>query len=414
MQYIDYQPRGAAVEMFRSHVSELVLSGPAGTGKSRAFLEKLHLCGLKYPHMRALLCRKTRTSLTQTGMVTFREKVRPEVDGVRFHTGDQEYRYPNGSVIVVGGLDKPSKIMSGEYDLAFVQEATELSEHDWESITTRLRNGALPYQQLMGDCNPDSPTHWLKVRAERGTCTMLESRHEDNPTVTPEYLATLDALTGVRYLRLRKGIWAAAEGMVYEGYDPHTHLIDRFDIPASWRRIRVIDFGYTNPFVCQWWAIDPDGRAYLYREIYRTQRIVSDHAADITRLSAGESIEMTLADHDAEDRATLASCGIVTRAASKMVAPGIQAVQARLRPAGDGKPRIFLLRDSLVARDESLAGKQHPLCTDQEIGSYVWAKTQDGRPNKEEPVKAYDHGMDSLRYLVAQLDNVGQRQMQWA
>jgi hypothetical protein len=78
--------------------------------------------------------------------------------------------------------------------------------------------------------------------------------------------------------------------MVYEGWDRAVHLIDRFDIPADWRRIRSIDFGYTNPFVCQWWAIDPDGRMYRYREIYRTRRLVSDHAAEIRKLSAGESI----------------------------------------------------------------------------------------------------------------------------
>jgi predicted transcriptional regulator len=39
-----------------------------------------------------------------------------------------------------------------------------------------------------------------------------------------------------------------------------------------------VDFGYTNPFVMQWWAEDPDGRLYLYREIYRTRRLVEDHA----------------------------------------------------------------------------------------------------------------------------------------
>jgi phage terminase large subunit len=168
-----------------------------------------------------------------------------------------------------------------------------------------------------------------------------------------------------------------------------------------------VDFGYTNPFVCQWWAIDSDGRAYLYREIYRTRRLVSDHAKQMLTLSQGERIECTLADHDAEDRATLSSCGIDTLAAVKSVAIGIQAVQARLRVAGDGKPRLFILRDSLIERDDLLVERKHPLCTEQEIGSYVWAKQQDGRPLKEEPVKQWDHGMDAIRYLVAHLDGIG-------
>jgi phage terminase large subunit len=194
---------------------------------------------------------------------------------------------------------------------------------------------------------------------------------------------------------------------VYDNYDPTIHLIDRFPIPAGWRRFRVVDFGYTNPFVCQWWALDDDGRLYRYRELYATQRLVSDHAGDISRLSAGESYVATVADHDAEDRATLHAAGIPTVPAYKSVTVGIQAVQDRLRPAGDGKPRLFLLRDSLVSRDERLVEAKKPLCTEQEIDGYVWTKTADGRPVKEEPVKVDDHGVDAMRYAVAWADGLG-------
>lgn len=146
-------PYGANREIFRCRDCEALLAGPAGTGKSRAALEKLHLCALKYPGMRGLMVRKTRASLTQTGLVTFQEKVLHELDNVEWRTQEQEFRYSNGSRIVVAGLDKPSKVMSSEYDIAYVQEATELTENDWESITTRLRNGMVPYQQIMADCN---------------------------------------------------------------------------------------------------------------------------------------------------------------------------------------------------------------------------------------------------------------------
>jgi phage terminase large subunit len=115
-------------------------------------------------------------------------------------------------------MDKSTKIMSSEYDMIYVQEATELTEEDWESLTTRLRNGIMPYQQLMADCNPSHPQHWLKLRCDRGATLLLESRHEDNPSITPAYIAKLDALTGVMKLRLRYGRWAAAEGMVYESW----------------------------------------------------------------------------------------------------------------------------------------------------------------------------------------------------
>lgn len=395
-----YQPRGAALDLFYSKVPQVVVSGPAGTGKSRACLEKLYLCAAKYQGMRALIVRKTRESLTQSAMVTFEQKVLPARTPVSFHGQDNEYRFPNGSVIVVGGLDKAAKVMSAEYDMAYVQEATELTENDWESLTTRLRNGVMPYQQLLADCNPDAPTHWLKRRVDNGLTLMLQSRHEDNPTVTPEYLAKLDALTGVRKERLRWGKWVSAEGIVYEGWDSTVHMIDPFPMPEEWARYRVIDFGFVNPFVCQWWAEDSDGRLYRYRELYQTNLLTHDAADEINRLSEGERYQWTAADHDASERATLHSKGINTRAAHKDVAGGIQTVQERLSKAKDGKPRLFLMRGALVRRDPLLVEKKMPTCTEEEIDGYVWAKGNSGQPAKEIPVKENDHGLDAMRYMV--------------
>src|SRR6185312_5349871 len=90
-----------------------------------------------------------------------------------------------------------------------------------------------------------------------------------------DYIAKLDALTGVRYERLRGGKWAAAEGLIYDGFSPTVHLHKHIgEPPPEWARYWAVDFGFTNPFVWQAWAMDPDGRLYLYREIYRTQTLV--------------------------------------------------------------------------------------------------------------------------------------------
>lgn len=418
-----FKPWGASSKLlFDCRQPEVLLSGPAGTGKSRACLEYVHKLLLEHPGARALAVRKTLTSLVASGMVTFREKVLDARDGVAFFGGSKaeaaQFRYPNGSRLVIGGMDKASKIMSSEYDMIYVQEATELTENDWESLTTRLRNGVMPYQQLVADCNPDAPTHWLKQRCDNGQAVMLESRHEDNPVlwdrkaggwteVGGAYMAKLDALTGVRFLRLRKGVWAAAEGLVYDGWDRAVHLVDAFPIPQAWPRFLAVDFGFTHAFVCQWWAEDPDGRLYRYREIYRTKRLVEDHAQEIKRYWAGEPRPRAIiCDHDAEDRATLERhVGMRTLAATKNVSAGIQAVASRLKPAGDGKPRLFLLRDALVHRDPDLADAKLPTCTEEEMDSYVW----NDKRTKDEPVKEADHGEDSLRYLVAYKDLAGPR-----
>lgn len=413
IKYVDYRPYGASLQLFSTKSPEVVLSGPAGTGKSRGLLEKAHAIAEKYDGSRQLLVRKTRTSLTNTTLVTLERLVLPPGAA---QMGYQGLRYPNGSIIDFGGMDKASKIMSSEYDVIWYFEATEGTENDWESLTTRLRWGRVPYQQIVGDVNPAHPRHWIKQRANNRQTLMLESRHEDNPSLWDgtnwtekgkAYLSKLDALTGARFLRLRKGIWAAAEGMVYEQWDPAVHLVDRFPIPREWPRVWSIDFGYTNPFVCQFWARDPDGRMWRYREFYRTQRIVEDHAKDIRELCRRENEpapRAIICDHDAEDRATFERhIGLLTTPAFKGISAGIQAVQARLRKAGDHRPRLMFLRDSLVERDEALFDSKHPTCTEEEIDAYVWPP---GATNRETPVDRDNHGMDAMRYAVAAADGV--------
>jgi phage terminase large subunit len=93
-----------------------------------------------------------------------------------------------------------------------------------------------------------------------------------------------------------------------------------------------------------------------------------------------------------------------TLPARKEVSPGIQAVQARLRKAGDGRPRVYVVRDALVRRDPELADAGKPTCFVEEITGYVWAKGPDGKAAKEAPEKVNDHAMDTFRYVVAQAD----------
>lgn len=460
--------RGGALAAMKCKDKEVLLAGPAGTGKSFALILKLHLMMLANPGARGLMLRKTHVSLTESGLVTYREQVAAEAFASGLVTwyggsGDKPagYRYSNGSFIAVGGMDKPVKIMSTEYDVIYVQEATELTINELEMATTRLRNGVISFQQLIMDCNPQQPTHPLKKRCDEGQCTMLLSRHEDNPriateagTLTPygrEYLATLDALTGARKQRLRWGKWAAAEGIIYEGWDPSVHLVNRAPRNGTSNftdhtRIWGIDFGYTNPFCWQQWAIDPDGRLLLEAEIYHTGRFVEAHAEQILReviyKESWRELEREwnklpddfrntqsrtawiahrarwkfpkprriVCDHDAEDRATLERhVGRSTTAADKRVSVGIEAVAKRLKVAGDGRPRLEISRHALVEKDQALADVGKPTCTADEFDGYIWKpKPQtiiaEQRPEPDEPVKANDHGMDTLRYVVAEVD----------
>ena len=406
-----YTPYGAARKAWYSARREVLLCGPSNTGKSRAALEKLHYCMDRYPGSRGLMLRKTMKSLRQTGMVTYEKKVLPQgwLDRlIPFNTQDMQYEYPNGSIIAVAGLDDPQKAMSSEWDFIYPQEATEFSEEDWQALSIRLRWHHMPYQQILADCNPHRANHWLKARCDRGQTLMLYSRHEDNPAITPEDMAALDALTGVWHKRYRLGLWASAEGAVYEEWDPSIHIIDRFEIPPLWPRYWVIDWGFRHPFCWQAWAQNHDGDLFCYREIYVTGQLVEDLTRQIVRITAGDPRPVgVICDHDAEDRATFEKhSGMGTTPASKAINIGIQAVKKRLRTDKRGRPGLYFLRDSLVERDVTLDNsekKKAPACTIEEFESYEWDESN-GRKRGELPVDKDNHGMDCTRYLIMHID----------
>lgn len=446
-----FVPRGTIRQVMSDRRPEILVAGPAGTGKSRGILEKLFLIAMKYPGCKILILRLTSVSLSATGMQTWEKFVIKEalaMGAVSFFGGSKRepasYRFANGSRVVVGGMDNPMKIMSSEYDIAYVQEANELEVEHWEAITSRLRNGVVPYQQLIGDCNPQEPTHWLKERCDRGACVYYHSTHEENPLYFDEirtlgdggvelieykvteagaaYIAKLDALTGVRYQRLRLGNWVAAEGVVYEQWSPNL-VVDRFEVPLDWPRFWVIDFGIVNPMVVQHWAEDPDGGLWMYREFYRTGMIVGDFARmvldtvtnmdpnyvpDARALARGEPVppsayvwnepkpRSVITDHDAEGRVNWTKItGLTTARARKEVLDGIGEVQVRFR---DGRMRF--MRDVLAHPvDQSLRDVKKPAQTVEEFPGYVW-DTGAGGKIKEEPVKENDHGADCVRYLA--------------
>lgn len=416
-----YQPFGAALDVLYSREPEVMLSGPAGTGKSRASLEKLHICARKYPKMRGAIARKTRRSITQSAMVTFNRKVLTPDARVTYHHTDHEYRYPNGSVLVIDGLDKNSKLMSTEFDIIYVMEARELTLDDWEALSTRCRWGVMPYQQLIGDTNPDSPAHWIYKRYQEGRLPMLESVHQDNPAlfnrktgqwteIGKAYIERLARLTGVRRARYLDGLWVQAEGVVYPEFDRLRHWIPPFPIPNYWPRVRVIDFGYVHPFVCHWYALSPYGQLILYRELYGVGRLVSEWAKVIQAYSRGERYIATVTDHDAEGRATLeAALGIQTTPARKAVKTGIEAVKTRLTREvyhGEDKvPALVIFNDALIFIDETLELEKQPTSIIDEFPSYIWEKAADGTYKPDTPVKRYDHGLDTLRYAVMHIDH---------
>jgi phage terminase large subunit len=253
---------------------------------------------------------------------------------------------------------------------------------------------------VIWDTNPDFPEHPIKVNFIDRSGEKLSSGKErvrsyhfvldDNEFLPAEYIENLKRSTpaGMWYDRAIKGLWVAAEGLVYEHFDREMHIVKPFAVPDSWTKVRGVDFGYANPFVCLWGAVDHDGRLYITDEHYKANTLIKDHVTEIGKRRGRYS--WTVSDHDAQERAELHSLGVPTVAADKDIEHGLQKVAERLVVQGDGYPRLMVF-----ANCRNLI---------REFGLYRWEEQKDGRAAKEEPHKENDHAMDALRYMVMQLD----------
>lgn len=412
-----YQPHGAALDVLYDKRGEIVLSGPAGTGKSRACLEKLHLCALKYAKMRGLIVRKTRESLSESALVTYEEKVLPEgspiTDGPR-RNFRQVYTYPNKSQLVVGGLDKANKIMSTEFDMIYVQEAIELELSDWLALTTRLRNGVMPYQQLIADCNPDAPMHWLWLRAQRGQLHMYHSRHEDNPRLfrngemTEEgriYIERLDKLgfrnletgelEGTEYFRLRKGLWVQATGLIFGVWSDGPsdgNVTETADYVADGGAVVwFVDDGYVgqrDPQTRHWTAnshprvfllaqIRANGDVCVFAESDQAQTLSDHHIAEVLALPYPPPSYAVVDKSAAELKGRLHASNVYTRNSPADVEESIKELRRGLAADTNDHRRI----------------RVHPRCTNLRAEMASYRRDENGKI-----IKAFDHSIDALRY----------------
>lgn len=264
--------RGAADKAQSITARSWFLSGPAETGKTWGGLYRLDTEARKWENSQWVLSRKVRTTMYSTVLNTWRRIIALR-GGVTVFGGEHPsfYTYPNGARVWIVGFDNPDKILSGEFDGAYVNQAEELEEEDFETLTTRTtgRGAKTDTPMVWGDCNPGPEDHWIIRRRDAGTLTLLESYHEDNPTLHNgttwteqgiRALEVLDSLTGVRYLRLRKGLWVGAEGQYFAQLDEHVHLLkEPTKHTAAWSLWAALDYGFHHPLAFGVFGQAPSG-----------------------------------------------------------------------------------------------------------------------------------------------------------
>lgn len=431
--------RGANAAAFSCTDSEVLLEGRAGTGKSIGWLTKAHVTARMYPNSRQLILRAYRANLTESVIPTFEDKVlgptHPMVTG-HSRKNRHSYRYPNGSEIVLAGLDMPGKTFSTEWDRVYINEATEITQDAFELLFRSLRNFKTPYHQIIADCNPGAPGHWLNQRAtpagdklrdvqDRGSYERLQKFnhgkqregmrrligcHQDNPFYFDltkwdftkqgkEFLANLAKMSGHNLQRMLKGRWVAADGVVYPEFDETRHIITPFKVPSDWPMYVGIDPGYDHPCAILWFAIGYDNTYYIIDELYRGGLAVKQHAEDIKKKNPGRTIRGYYGDPQMSFSSTMyANDGeTISEQFSKH---GISMFPWP-RTGNNAQPMVEAVRERLNL--DTLKVFRNCANTIREFQSWSFKRTSDGQvPKGDDAYEDKDNdAMDVVKGLVA-------------
>jgi PBSX family phage terminase large subunit len=398
----DYTPYGGNADLLYSHEPEVLVEGPAETGKTLVCCWKTHLICSKYPGAQMTILRKTQASIYGSVLQTFQRVI--EGAPIVPYGGEkpEKFIYPNGSQVWIGGMDNRDRVLSSERDGIQTCQTEEFTVDDWEYLTTRTtgRSAVIPHPQLYGDCNPGGSLHWIKQREKAGSLRLIHTMHRDNPTLYnrdgtttvqgERTMARLSALTGVRRKRLFEGIWATAEGAVYDNFDAAVHV--RVRSRAEFKTFYlVMDEGYTNPAVILLVGEDSDGRLHILLEWYERGKLQSTVVAQAREWTLEYGVVLVAVDEAAAGLiADLRNNDVPAFGTKGRVLDGIQVMQDRLKVQGDGRPRLTV----------------DPSCinTINEFESYIWKKATTTGIIKDEPNKENDHAMDAIRYLASYLD----------
>lgn len=391
---------------WRDQSPVMLLTGSAGGGKSRLAAEKLHGFCLRYPGATALLIRKARVSITNSTAELLKRAVIGDDPRIVHRPSNSRFDYANGSVLMYTGLDDEGQRQrlrsigaEGGVDIAWLEEATEFEEDDFNAVLARLRGRAASWRQVILSCNPDAPTHWIYRRLiVGGEAHVYYSSADDNAHNPADYQARLASLTGVEGDRLARGQWVQASGIVYDVWADPGNVTDEAEyIPDGGDVLWSVDDGYSgaldaatgmysaqsHPRVFGLYQLRHDGTIARFAESYATQTLSEQHIADV--LAMGYPVpEYAVVDSSAAElRGRIQEQGIGTYGGTHPVEEGIKVLRRFLAPDANGRRRFIV----------------HPRCAHfrAEMASYRYD------PSSGRPVKQFDHGPDEARMIAWKL-----------
>jgi phage terminase large subunit len=375
----------------------VLFSGGVGSGKTMAGCYKSILFSLNNAGSVGLIGTQTYVQLADTTLVVFMEiiehieKQNQSIKLIKkFDKSRLVMKLFNDSVIYWRTLDDESKLRSYNLSYFYIDEASTVKENIFLRLTDRIRLGDI--QQGFLTTNPDTTTHWIyRHFIDNPNPAKFYSVHyvssKDNIHLPENYVEQFDYYDEDYRRRFVEGQWGIVEGLVYKQFNEAVH-VKKLKIDKRWKYfVRGVDYGFTNPFVCLFVAIDGDGTVYVFDEYYRKKHRIDDNVNNVCNMYPDIKFRATYVDESSPE--TITSFGEkqqMTIPADRDVVAGIHCVMSKLHVQNDGEPRLYI----------------HPRCKNliKELYSYKWADEDSKKNTKEEPIKKDDHGPDAIRYVI--------------
>lgn len=385
-------------EVDRSQKRYIVMKGSAGSGKSVDTAQN-YLLRLMQDKGRNLVC-------IRKSDITNRDSTYAELTGAAYRMfGNQADRYwnikqsplsltcrHNGNQIIFRGVNdekqreklKSITFQRGKLTDVWIEEATEITQADFEIIDDRLR-GELPpgqFYQIRMTFNPVNKNHWIKkvfFDIQDPNVLTHHSTYLDNRFIDAAYYVRMERRKEVDpegYRIYGLGEWGEVGGLILTNY-----VIEEFD--RSPQRfdymVNAQDFGF-NHANCVGEVGFKDGELYLCRELY----VYEKDTSEIIQManSKGFRKELTMYCDSAEpDRIKM------WRKA------GYKAVPVKKEPNSVSAQIDYLKQTKIHI---------YPSCvnTIKEIQQWKWKKDEKQNVYTDEPVNFFDDAMAMLRYSI--------------
>jgi hypothetical protein len=221
----------------------------------------------------------------------------------------------------------------------------------------------------------------------------------DNPYLTQDgsYIAMLASLPEVKRKQFLYGDWDVVEEGAFPDFNRATHVVEPFEVPHGWTRIRAADFGFSSHSAILWGAIDYDNNIWIYRELY-VNRLTADQLGRMIR-------EVEEGDGRIQDAVLDSSCWARRGDRGPSIAETLNAEGCRFRPS-DRSPgsrvsgKIEIHKRLMVDEDTDEPGIRF-FETCPNVIRQLASIPLDKRNPEDVDTHAEDHAYDALRYMVS-------------